>query len=91
MGLVTSILARANSDHVLHKRGEAVAEEELAESAPKLDTAHNSCLMHTDMFDNNPKTVPGSWDGTYELDLEFFYAEENTRVGLVEMRQVRDS
>lgn len=47
--------------------------------------------MHTDMFDNTPKTVPGSWDGTYELDLEFFYAEENTRVGLVEMRQVRDS
>lgn len=32
MGLVTSILARAKSDRVLHRRREAVAEEGLADS-----------------------------------------------------------
>lgn len=47
--------------------------------------------MHTDMFDDIPKAVPGYRDGTYELDLDFFYAEENIWAGLVEMRQVSDS
>lgn len=66
MKLVMSILGRAKSWLCSSSQGRSCGR---GRARRNLDTAHNSCLMHTEMVDDIPNTVPGSWDGTYDLEL----------------------